>query len=359
MDANRAYPQEGIAAYVRAIADAGVTVAEDPCSLAPDSAFEKLQRDCPIPLLVDFACTSRQDAALFLDRGARSLMVKPGRIGLSEALEIDALCAKSGARVSLGMFYETALGTALLTFMLVSGKTPAVFSVKSGAQVLALYAVLVLCQLYRQRFFLEPERERGLHWHAGLLRIAKWPYMLLALRDAFAGPNRGYTLTRKVAPPRRRYAAAPVQLILAGVVAAALAAGAARGVLHNRSVVIGAAVLVTSALLVALVDLQRAPPPYDDALATRELDARLHASLELLGTSSNDSATTAITTQGRGQLARDDASGRQPTGATRWGGLGLQNGWRDGGAARLEAGVDGDSRYESSATSTTPPAAQL
>ena len=262
-----------------------------------------------------------------------------------------------------GLYYlyglGTALGAALLTFMLVSGKTPAVFSVKSGAQVLALYAVLVLCQLYRQRFFLEPERERGLHWHAGLLRIAKWPYMLLALRDAFAGPNRGYTLTRKVAPPCRRYAAAPVQLILAGVVAAALAAGAARGVLHNRSVVIGAAVLVTSALLVALVDLQRAPPPYDDALATRELDARLHASLELLGTSSNDSATTAITTQGRGQLARDDASGRQPTGATRWGGLGLQNGWRDGGAARLEAGVDGDSRYESSATSTTPPAAQL
>jgi len=113
MDANRAYPQEGIAGYLGAIADAGVTVAEDPCALAPDSAFEKLQRDCPIPLLVDFPCTSRQDAALFLDRGARSLMIKPGRIGISEAREIDALCAKSGAGVSLGMFYETALGTAL------------------------------------------------------------------------------------------------------------------------------------------------------------------------------------------------------------------------------------------------------
>ena len=113
MDANRAYPQEGIGDYVRAIADAGVAVAEDPCALAPDSAFEKLQRDCPIPLLVDFPCTSRYDAALFLDRGARSLMIKPGRIGLSEAREIDALCAARGASVSLGMYYETALGTAL------------------------------------------------------------------------------------------------------------------------------------------------------------------------------------------------------------------------------------------------------
>jgi L-alanine-DL-glutamate epimerase-like enolase superfamily enzyme len=113
MDANRAYPQEGIGGYVRAIADAGVTVAEDPCPLAPDRAFEKLQRECPIPLLVDFACTSLQDAALFLDRGARALMIKPGRIGLSEARDIDALCAQRGAGVSLGMYYETALGTAL------------------------------------------------------------------------------------------------------------------------------------------------------------------------------------------------------------------------------------------------------
>jgi len=113
MDANRAYPTEGIASYVRAIADAGITVAEDPCDLAPDSAFEKLQREMPVPLLVDFACTSRQDAALFLDRGARSLMIKPGRIGLSEAREIDALCAARGTRVSLGMYYESALGTAL------------------------------------------------------------------------------------------------------------------------------------------------------------------------------------------------------------------------------------------------------
>jgi L-Ala-D/L-Glu epimerase len=113
MDANRSYPEEGIADYLRAIADAGVTVAEDPCSIAPNRAFESLQRDCPIPLLVDYACTSRDDAALFLDRGARALMIKPGRTGLSEARAIDALCAAHGARVSLGMFYESALGTLL------------------------------------------------------------------------------------------------------------------------------------------------------------------------------------------------------------------------------------------------------
>ena len=111
MDANRHYPQEGIGKYVRAIADAGVTVAEDPCHIAPDAAFEKVQRECPIPLLVDFACTSLQDAALFIERGARALMIKPARIGLSEARQIDALCAKHGVSVSYGMYYETALGS--------------------------------------------------------------------------------------------------------------------------------------------------------------------------------------------------------------------------------------------------------
>lgn len=113
MDANRHYPPEGIGDYVRAIADAGVTVVEDPCSLRPDSAFEKLQRECAVPLLVDFPCVSREDARLFLDRGARAMMVKPGRVGLAEAREIDALCAERGATVSLGMFYESALGVAL------------------------------------------------------------------------------------------------------------------------------------------------------------------------------------------------------------------------------------------------------
>jgi L-alanine-DL-glutamate epimerase-like enolase superfamily enzyme len=113
MDANRHYPQEGIGAYVRAIADAGVTVVEDPCELRADLAFEKLQQECSVPLLVDFACTSRAEAALFLDRGARSLMVKPGRVGISEAREIDALCAARGASVSLGMFYDSAFGTTL------------------------------------------------------------------------------------------------------------------------------------------------------------------------------------------------------------------------------------------------------
>ncbi len=174
-----------------------------------------------------------------------------------------------------GLYYLHGLGsaltTALLSFMLVTGETPAVFSVVTAKRVLVVFAVLQACDFFRQRFFLEPERERGLHWRGGLLRMAKWPYVLLALRDALTAPNRGYTLTRKVRSPRRRYAAAPAHLIVEGVVGAAWAIGEARGVIHNEVLTVAAAFVVALSLLVVLSELRAFPPPYDDELAAREL----------------------------------------------------------------------------------------
>ena len=169
MDANRAYPQEGIAGYVRAIADAGVTVVEDPCALAPDSTFEKLQHDCAVPLLVDFACVSRQDAALFLDRGARALMIKPGRTGLAEALAIDAQCAQRGARVSLGMFYESALGTALSLQAAAGLKSPRLLAAEHSFFLMLTQQVCrANLEVKDGRFRLpdEPDLERLVDWKA-------------------------------------------------------------------------------------------------------------------------------------------------------------------------------------------------
>jgi L-alanine-DL-glutamate epimerase-like enolase superfamily enzyme len=122
---------------VRAITDAGVRVVEDPCDLAPDSAFEGLQRASAVPLLVDFANTSRHDTALFLDRGARALMIKPGRIGISAAREIDALCAERGASVSLGMWYESALGAAVTLRAAAMLKSPAILPAECFFPMLA------------------------------------------------------------------------------------------------------------------------------------------------------------------------------------------------------------------------------
>lgn len=107
VDANSAYSGTEALDYVRRIAEAGATVAEDPCPLAPDAGFEALQKDCGIPILVDGSCTSVRDARLFAARGARAVSLKPGRIGISESLAIKEFFSET----ALGIYGESALGT--------------------------------------------------------------------------------------------------------------------------------------------------------------------------------------------------------------------------------------------------------
>ena len=107
----RSYQRDEAIAYVKAIADAGVMVAEDPCPLWPDAEFSALQQASAIPILVDRNCTSVLDAQAFLDKGGTALSTKPGRIGLSEARAINELAAARGAKVAIGLYAESALGT--------------------------------------------------------------------------------------------------------------------------------------------------------------------------------------------------------------------------------------------------------
>jgi L-Ala-D/L-Glu epimerase len=111
VDANGAYAREAAADYVRMIAAEGAKVAEDPCDLHPDDAFTALCRASEIPILVDSNCTSPRDARQFLDRGATALTVKPGRIGITEAMRVAEIAAQRGANVCSGMYAESALGT--------------------------------------------------------------------------------------------------------------------------------------------------------------------------------------------------------------------------------------------------------
>lgn len=111
VDANSAYSRGAALEYVQALAHAGVTVAEDPCPLQPDAHFEALQKASPIPILVDRSCASKEDAALYLERGARALSIKPGRVGLAQTRAIAAQALPKGARTAVGIYAESALGT--------------------------------------------------------------------------------------------------------------------------------------------------------------------------------------------------------------------------------------------------------
>jgi L-alanine-DL-glutamate epimerase-like enolase superfamily enzyme len=84
---------------------------EDPCALVPDAGFRELQQACPVPLLVDFGCTSLRDAGLFIAQEARALSIKPGRFGHSTARGMEELARRSGCACVAGLMGESALGT--------------------------------------------------------------------------------------------------------------------------------------------------------------------------------------------------------------------------------------------------------
>lgn len=111
VDANGAYRAEDAVGYVRALADEGALVVEDPYPLRPDAAFEAVQQAVPIPVLVDFGSASAADAALFLERGARALSLKPGRLGLGPCRAMAGQAVKGGCAVHVGLFGESALGS--------------------------------------------------------------------------------------------------------------------------------------------------------------------------------------------------------------------------------------------------------
>ncbi|MDB5806925.1 MAG: hypothetical protein JWN73_4247 [Betaproteobacteria bacterium] len=123
IDANSSTPGTEALSYVRAIARAGALAAEDPCPLQPDQGFEALQSEGGLPVLIDRNCTSTDDARRFLERGAAAFAIKPGRIGLSEARQIAQLGARRGAKVAVGLYGESELGS-LLSLQLAAAVSP-------------------------------------------------------------------------------------------------------------------------------------------------------------------------------------------------------------------------------------------
>lgn len=110
VDANSAYPAAEAPAYLRQLAERGVFLVEDPCRLQPNAAFRRLQAESPLPLLVDHGCSTSQEAALFLEQGARALSLKLSKAGPTECRRIAAAAHAQGCGVHVGLVGETSLG---------------------------------------------------------------------------------------------------------------------------------------------------------------------------------------------------------------------------------------------------------
>jgi cellulose synthase (UDP-forming) len=172
-----------------------------------------------------------------------------------------------------GLYYlhglSTALAVGLLCSMLVSGSAPRVFSGGTVARLLVLIGALELCDLYRQRYFLHPRAEWGLHWRAALLRLAKWPWVLFAAGDALLGRRGPYTITRKLKAAGGRPRILLPHVAVAALIAAAWGVGMARGEIANPMLDVVPGLAVAVSLVIALSALCRFPADYDPELRAR------------------------------------------------------------------------------------------
>jgi cellulose synthase (UDP-forming) len=169
-----------------------------------------------------------------------------------------------------GLYYlqglTTGVGLVVLAVMLASGCIPQFLTDGTLWRVGGLYAVLQVAEFYRQRFFLEGRAEWGLHWRAGVLQLAKWPYLSLALLDVLLDRSYPYQTTLKVrAPGTPRLvlrAHLPVVMLLGLAWLAGLAAGhPLPGILH-----LWTAGLALVFLALMATDWWHFPAPYDRRL---------------------------------------------------------------------------------------------
>jgi hypothetical protein len=173
-----------------------------------------------------------------------------------------------------GLYYlqglTTGIAIGLLAWMLASGAVPQFLTDGTLWHLVGLYAALQLTEFYQQRFFLGGWAECGLHWRAGLLQLAKWPYLGLALLDVLRHRQPAYEMTPKVrgsANPRLVVRAQlPIVLLLGWVWLIGVAAGRPLpGLLQ----------LWTAGIVLAVVALMATdwwpfPAPYDRRLWERQ-----------------------------------------------------------------------------------------
>jgi hypothetical protein len=150
--------------------------------------------------------------------------------------------------------------------MLATGIAPKVVSLSTLPSLAVLLVAMQVCEFYRQRFYLDPRREWGLHWRAELLTFAKWPYVLLAFFDVISGRRLPYALTRKVKDKSINNMLFWPHLFIAAFVCIAWLIGLASGHFINPLLHISAAIIVSISIALILTEHLSFPDPYDKKL---------------------------------------------------------------------------------------------
>lgn len=156
-----------------------------------------------------------------------------------------------------------AVQLAMLVFMLAASFVPASDGSVFLRNTFAIWATIMLCDFYRQRFFVDFKKEVGVHWRSMFVAFVKWPYFVLALRDTIRGNYGTYTVTPKVRSSSRPRAFAATQAIVAATVALAWVANLLTGPSSFLPIHLAAAFALGTAVLASVTALWHFPPGYD------------------------------------------------------------------------------------------------
>ena len=209
--------------------------------------------------------------------GYLTQQIRWARSGLDIAFRIHSLLSMNlplSKRVisilhGLNYLYKSFIifsGLILLAFMISTGITPKVISFSTLPRLALLFIALQICEFYRQRFYLDFRHEWGLHWRAGLLNFAKWPYVLLAFFDIILSRRIPYALTPKVKKKSKNYKLFWPHMVVCIVIGVSWFISLVSEHMINPFLFTCAAIIVIISLALILTELLNFPDPYDKKL---------------------------------------------------------------------------------------------
>jgi cellulose synthase (UDP-forming) len=169
-----------------------------------------------------------------------------------------------------GFYYlqgiSTGVGLAIMAYMLATGVTPEALNYLVLRDFSFLLATLLVCDFYRQRFYLDRRDEWGWHWRAGLLQLAKWPYFLVALCQVLLNRRFPYVVTSKIRGEPQSYVLLRPHLLTAASICTAWVAGMMSGRTIHPLLHLSALMTVIGSLVLIATEHMSFPEPYDPSL---------------------------------------------------------------------------------------------
>lgn len=172
-----------------------------------------------------------------------------------------------------GIFYlrplTIPLAYLLLIYLLSLPELPGFLWPRSLAVLAGLAGFFALIGTFRQRFYLDPERERGLHWRAAVLQFAKWPAQVIAIWQLIRNVRVGYAVTLKVGAASQRELVLWPHLLFALLFVEAWLLGVVLTPPATLMRTALAGLVVGGSLILAWSETWRYPPAYDPMLYQR------------------------------------------------------------------------------------------